>query len=78
MFDAQQLNFYFGNLHAHTAFSDGNKDSVATGVHDPAGSYAYAKQTLNFDFLGISEHNHYSSSHNPGFRLSLFQRLANG
>lgn len=70
---AQQLNFYFGNLHAHTAFSDGNKDSTVSGVNNPAGSYGYAKQTLHFDFLGISEHNHYSSLRNPGFRAHLFQ-----
>ncbi len=69
---AQSLNFYFGNLHAHTAFSDGNKDSAASGVHNPAGSYAYAKLSMNCDFLGISEHNHYSSNHNPGFKLGLF------
>lgn len=70
---AQQLNYYFGNLHAHTAFSDGNKDSVASGVFDPAGSYAYAKLSQNLDFLGISEHNHYSTAHNPGFRRQLYQ-----
>lgn len=70
---SQTYNYYFGNLHAHTAFSDGNKDSVATGVGRPDGSYAYAKLSHNFDFLGISEHNHYSSNHNPGFKLSRYQ-----
>jgi hypothetical protein len=70
----QQLNYYFGNLHAHTAFSDGNKDSSQTGVFSPAGSFAYAKASSDFDFLGISEHNHYSSARNPGFRRPLYQR----
>src|SRR5215207_1130146 len=70
---AQTYSYYFGNLHAHTAFSDGNKDSTNSGVGRPDGSYAYAKLSDNFDFLGISEHNHYSASHNPGFRRPLYQ-----
>jgi hypothetical protein len=69
----QQLNYYFGNLHAHTAFSDGNKDSVSSGVYKPDGSYTYAKASSNFDFLGISEHNHYSSARNPGFKRPRYQ-----
>ncbi len=70
---AQPLNYYFGNLHAHTAFSDGNKDSVSSGVGRPDGSYAYAKLSNDFDFLGISEHNHYSAAHSPGFKLPRYQ-----
>lgn len=69
----QTYNYYFGNLHSHTGFSDGNKDSSASGVGRPDGSYAYAKLSNNFDFLGISEHNHYSSAHNPGFKKPLYQ-----
>ncbi len=63
---SQTLNYYFGNLHSHSGYSDGNKDSSSTGVSKPAGSYAYAKLSQNFDFLGISEHNHYSNNNNPG------------
>ncbi len=48
-------NYYFGNLHAHSSYSDGNKDSTA---FTPANDYAYAKNSLGMDFLGISEHNH--------------------
>lgn len=70
---SQTYNYYFGNLHAHTAFSDGNKDSVASGIGRPDGSYNYAKFSQDFDFLGISEHNHYSASHSPGFRLPRYQ-----
>jgi hypothetical protein len=70
---SQTLNYYFGNLHAHTGFSDGNKDSVASGVWSPSGSYAYAKLSQHFDFLGIAEHNHFSSSKNPGFRKQNYQ-----
>ncbi len=69
----QAYNYYFGNLHAHTAFSDGNKDSTTSGVSKPDGSYAYAKLSNDFDFLGISEHNHYSSLRNPGFKRPLYQ-----
>jgi hypothetical protein len=71
--ECQTYNYYFGNLHAHTAFSDGNKDSTVSGVFDPAGGYAYAKLSNDFDFLGISEHNHYSSNKNPGFKLPRYQ-----
>ena len=56
---AQQLyNIYFGNLHAHTSYSDGSKDGATSGVKTPADAYAFAKQSQHFDFLGISEHNH--------------------
>jgi len=54
----QTFQYYFGNLHAHTAYSDGNKDKAATGVKTPAGSYAFAKHSDHLNFLGISEHNH--------------------
>ena len=49
------LNFYFGNLHAHSSYSDGNADDI---TKIPADDYAFAKTSLCFDFLGISEHNH--------------------
>lgn len=74
---SQAYNYYFGNLHSHTGFSDGNKDSLTTGVAKPDGSYSYAKQSQNFDFLGISEHNHYSSLRNPGFKLPCYQEGLN-
>ncbi len=72
--NAQTNNYYFGNLHSHTGFSDGCKDSSTSGVTDPAGAYIYAKLSQHFDFLGISEHNHYSSNKNPGFKLPLYQK----
>lgn len=49
------LNFYFGNLHAHSSYSDGNADNTAL---IPSDDYAFAKTSLCLDFLGISEHNH--------------------
>jgi hypothetical protein len=73
-----QYNFYFGNIHSHTSYSDGNKDSVATGFYYPGDDYNYAKGSYHMDFLGISEHNHYSSNNNPGmhvanYSMGLFQ-----
>ncbi|MBX3163109.1 MAG: T9SS type A sorting domain-containing protein [Bacteroidetes bacterium] len=76
-FSAQTYNYYFGNLHSHTAFSDGNKDAATFGISTPSGSYAYAKLSQNFDFLGISEHNHYSNKNNPGFLLPDYQNGLN-
>lgn len=49
------LNYYFGNMHAHSSYSDGNADNT---TKIPADDYAYAKTALCMDFLGISEHNH--------------------
>ncbi|MBA3663835.1 MAG: T9SS type A sorting domain-containing protein [Bacteroidetes bacterium] len=68
----QTYNYYFGNLHSHTALSDGNKDSASSGVNNPTGAYAYAKLSQNFNFLGVSEHNHYSSANNPGFQIQSY------
>lgn len=49
------LNFYNGNLHSHSSYSDGNSDNT---TKIPADDYAFAKNALCMDFLGISEHNH--------------------
>lgn len=53
-----QYNFYYGNIHAHSGYSDGNKDSVISGYTRPGDNYNYAKNSYHFDFLGISDHNH--------------------
>ncbi len=60
------LNYYFGNLHAHTFYSDGGKDNSST---IPSSAYAYAKNSLCMDFLGISEHNHQTA----GMLLANYQ-----
>jgi hypothetical protein len=49
----QDLKIFFGNLHSHTAYSDG------TGT--PAQAYEYARTMGKLDFLAISEHNHKSA-----------------
>ncbi len=69
-----QYNFYFGNLHSHSSYSDGNKDSTATGYYYPGDDYNYVKGSYHMDFLGISEHNHYSSKNNPGMHVSDYIR----
>ena len=50
--------FYRGNLHAHSGYSDGNKDATTSGAATPADDYALARQAQQFDFMGLSEHNH--------------------
>lgn len=55
VFDSNALNFYFGNLHSHSSYSDGNQDDK---TKKPEDDYAFAKESRNMDFLGISEHNH--------------------
>lgn len=44
------LNVYFGNLHAHTAYSDGSGT--------PTEAFTYARDVAKIDFLAITEHNH--------------------
>ena len=67
-------NYYFGNLHAHSFYSDGNKDNSSL---IPADDYAYAKNSLCMDFLGISEHNHSLAGMNiTNWQLGLNQAAA--
>ncbi len=51
-------NYYFGNLHAHSDYSDGNTDNPG---FTPADDYNYALTAQCMDFLGISEHNHFDA-----------------
>lgn len=44
---------YFGNFHAHTAYSD--------GIGTPAEAYAYARDVAGIDVLAITDHTHYLS-----------------
>lgn len=63
---SQPFYTYFGNLHAHSSFSDGNKDDP---TKTPADNYNFAKESMCMDFLGISEHNHTKA----GMSLSRWQ-----
>ncbi len=58
---AQTLNYYFGNIHAHTSYSDGNQDSSTSSITKPLQDFNYAKASQHIDFYGISEHNHFSA-----------------
>lgn len=62
-------NYYFGNLHAHSDYSDGNQDNPG---YIPTDDYNYAMASQCMDYLGISEHNHYTSNNNPGNKLSTY------
>jgi hypothetical protein len=64
-----EFNYYFGNLHSHSGYSDGNKEDVSV---IPAQDYAFAKDAQCMDFLGIAEHNHFSSPGNPGMLLANY------
>jgi len=55
--NAQTYNYYYGNIHSHTQYSDGNK-AADTAYTTSRACYQYAKQSLHANFLGISEHNH--------------------
>lgn len=46
----EKHRIYFGNLHAHTSYSDGSGT--------PGEAYQYSKVTGGLDFLAITEHNH--------------------
>ena len=54
---AQVYNYYYGNIHAHTGYSDGNAGSDPSYGTAKA-CYQYAEQSLHTDYFGISEHNH--------------------
>ena len=62
-------NYYFGNLHAHSDYSDGNQDNPG---YTPADDYNYAMASQCMDYLGISEHNHYTANNSPGNKLSTY------
>ena len=47
--------YLYGNLHAHSSYSDGNKEDLSK---TPKDDYEYARDAQCMDFLGLSEHNH--------------------
>ena len=55
---AQSYNYYYGNIHAHSSYSDGNQDSMTSQMTTPFQDFTYAKQSQHIDFYGISDHNH--------------------
>lgn len=67
--NASPNNYYFGTLHSHSDYSDGNQDNPG---FTPAQDYAYAMTANCMDFLGISEHNHFSTVDNPGNQVANY------
>ena len=71
---AQTYNYYFGNIHAHSSYSDGNQDSATSNMTKPLQAFNYAKNAQHIDFYGISEHNHYAAGMtNP---MNYYQGIA--
>jgi hypothetical protein len=64
----QTYNYYFGNTHSHSWYSDGNADKIPASYPLPvAKSIEYGRtQTNNFNWLAITDHNH-----NEGLRMTL-------
>lgn len=62
-------NYYFGTWHSHSSYSDGNKDNLTL---TPVDDYNYAIVSQCMDYLGISEHNHFSSPGNPGNHVGTY------
>src|ERR1043166_9028291 len=52
----QEVQVYFGNLHAHSNASDGNKNI------SPAEAFTIARDQGKMDFMSLSEHNHIMKS----------------
>jgi PKD repeat protein len=58
---AQTFNYYFGNIHSQSSYSDGNQDSATSLMRTPLQDFNYANQSQHIDFYGISDHNHYQA-----------------
>lgn len=63
---SSSYQYYFGNFHSHTGYSDGNKDG---NCPTPTEAYNFAKTATGMNFLGVSEHNHVAA----GGSLSTYQ-----
>ncbi len=49
---------YFGTLHTHTAYSDGDLDGYCPGAGSATCCYGVGRTANNYNFMGISDHNH--------------------
>jgi PKD repeat protein len=61
LLNAQSYNYYYGNIHSQTSYSDGNPDSATSLITKPIQAFTYAKASQHIDFYGISDHNHVSA-----------------
>ncbi len=70
--NAQTYNPYFGDIHSHTWYSDGNQDqNEATYTQPVAKAITYARSSPSMNFLGVSDHNH-----NESLNMTLAHWLA--
>jgi len=51
-------SLFFGNLHAHSDYSDGDMDNVCNGANSAYCCFDIGNTAQNFDFMGIADHNH--------------------
>jgi Secretion system C-terminal sorting domain len=56
--NAVTYNFYYGNLHSHSDYSDGDIDNVCNGALSATCCYDIGNTALNFNYMGLSDHNH--------------------
>lgn len=49
---------YFGNLHCHSDYSDGDVDNICPGAGSPTCCYGKGMLANYFSWMGISDHNH--------------------
>lgn len=56
-------NFYFGNIHSHTWYSDGNADKTPASYPAPVAKAMEYGRTVanNLNFLAVTDHNHNES-----------------
>ncbi len=61
-------NFYFGNLHSHSWYSDGNQDKTPASYPAPVAKAIEYGRTVanNLNFLAVTDHNH-----NESLRMTL-------
>lgn len=65
---AQTYNYYYGNIHSQSSYSDGNQDSATSLITTPLQDFNYAKLAQHLDFYGISDHNHMAAGmRSPAF-----------
>lgn len=51
-------NYYYGNIHCHSDYSDGDMDNTCNGANSVTCCFTTANTAVNFDFMGMSDHNH--------------------
>ena len=72
---AEPYKVFFGNLHAHSSYSDGSGT--------PAEAFTFARDTGKLDFMALSEHNHASAEmgakeRRDGLMIATQEDLYNG